>query len=248
MSAPFTGISSMATRQVLAELGRATAARRRRARFESVGGVDAAHRVRAGEVFDVVVLAADAIDRLAAAGRIVADSVRDRRRRASPSRCAQGAPRPAIGREDALRDAVLAARRIGYSTGPSGTALQRALRAMGHRRADAATDSCRRHRGSGGALARRRRGRARLPAAERTARRGASTSSARCRRGWRSSPPSSARSVRRFDAGRRGARALLDFIRSPAADETKRRHGMAAWRALTPSTARPPPPAGEHAS
>jgi molybdate transport system substrate-binding protein len=34
-----------------------------------------------------------------------------------------GAPRPDIASEDALRDAVLAARRIGYSTGPSGAQL-----------------------------------------------------------------------------------------------------------------------------
>jgi molybdate transport system substrate-binding protein len=34
-----------------------------------------------------------------------------------------GAARPNVATEDALRRAVLAARRIGYSTGPSGTAL-----------------------------------------------------------------------------------------------------------------------------
>ena len=41
---------------------------------ESVGGVDAAKRVQAGEAFDVVVLAADAIDNLVAAGRVLAGS------------------------------------------------------------------------------------------------------------------------------------------------------------------------------
>jgi molybdate transport system substrate-binding protein len=39
-------------------------------RFEAVGGVDAAKRVAAGEAFDVVVLAADAIAKLEAAGHV----------------------------------------------------------------------------------------------------------------------------------------------------------------------------------
>ncbi|MEK9776688.1 MAG: substrate-binding domain-containing protein, partial [Quisquiliibacterium sp.] len=55
----------MATRQLLDEL----AAEYQQAhgvpvRFESVGGVDAARRVGEGEVFDVVVLAANVIDQL----------------------------------------------------------------------------------------------------------------------------------------------------------------------------------------
>ena len=124
MSTRITGISSMATRQVLAELA---AAYRQQSgvmvEFESVGGVDAARRVQAGETFDVVVLAADAIDKLVAAGRVIADSKTDLVRSAVAIAVRAGAPRPDIGSEDALRRAVLSARTIGYSTGPSGTAL-----------------------------------------------------------------------------------------------------------------------------
>ncbi|MCX7149795.1 MAG: substrate-binding domain-containing protein, partial [Rhodocyclales bacterium] len=90
---------------------------------ESVGGVDAAKRVLAGETFDVVVLAADAIDKLIAAGRVIADSKTDLVRSAVAIAVRSGAPRPDIGSEDALRRAVLAARTVGYSTGPSGMAL-----------------------------------------------------------------------------------------------------------------------------
>jgi molybdate transport system substrate-binding protein len=69
MGIRLTGISSMATRQVLAELTAAyRAASGSRGRIESVGGVDAAKRVAAGEAFDVVILAADAIDKLIAGG------------------------------------------------------------------------------------------------------------------------------------------------------------------------------------
>ena len=38
--------------------------------IESVGGVDAAKRVQAGEAFDVVILASDAVDRLVASGHV----------------------------------------------------------------------------------------------------------------------------------------------------------------------------------
>jgi len=87
--------------------------------------VDAAKRVAAGEAFDFVVLAADAIEKLAEAGRVVAGSRADLARSGVAIAVREGAPRPAIDSEDALRNAVLAARSIGYSTGPSGVALQR---------------------------------------------------------------------------------------------------------------------------
>jgi molybdate transport system substrate-binding protein len=93
--------------------------------IESVGGVDAARRVMAGEAFDVVVLAADAIDKLEAAGRIVAGSKVDLVTSGVAVAVRAGAPRPDIGSEDAMKRAVLAARSIGYSTGPSGVQLMK---------------------------------------------------------------------------------------------------------------------------
>ena len=118
------GISSMATRQVLAEI---TVAYEQRAgctvQIESVGGVDAARRVLAGEAFDVVILASDAIARLAAAGAVVAGSQVDLVRSGVAVAVRAGANQPDISSEDALRRAVLAARNLSYSTGPSGVAL-----------------------------------------------------------------------------------------------------------------------------
>jgi len=115
----------MATRQFLAEVVEAW---QRRGgvdvAIESVGGVDAAKRVQSGEAFDVVVLAADAIAKLAAADRVAADSVSDLVRSGVAIAVPRGAARPDIGSEEALRSAVLAARSLGYSTGPSGVALQ----------------------------------------------------------------------------------------------------------------------------
>ena len=122
------GISSMAMRDVLAELGDAYSRKTgQRVLFESVGGVDAARRVRGGEAFDVVVLAAGAIDELEAAGRTVAGSRVDVARSTIAVAVAAGARRPDIGSEAALRAAVVAAASIGISTGPSGAHLARLL-------------------------------------------------------------------------------------------------------------------------
>ena len=119
-----TGISSMATRALLAELAGACAAQGGPAvAFESVGGVDAAKRVAAGEAFDVVVLASDAIDKLAAGGHVDAASVTPLVRSGVAVAVRDGAPLPDLASADAVKAAVLAAPRIGYSTGPSGTAL-----------------------------------------------------------------------------------------------------------------------------
>jgi molybdate transport system substrate-binding protein len=123
-TSPLTGISSMATRALLGALAADCAAQGGPAvAFESVGGVDAAKRVAAGERFDVVVLASDAIARLAAGGHVDAASVTPLVRSGVAVAVRAGAPVPGLGDEAAVRAAVLAAPRIGYSTGPSGTAL-----------------------------------------------------------------------------------------------------------------------------
>ncbi|MFT3954551.1 MAG: substrate-binding domain-containing protein [Piscinibacter sp.] len=114
----------MATRTLLAELARAYEQRGGGAvSFESVGGVDAAKRVQAGEPFDVVVLAADAIAKLAEAGRVLAGSVVDLVHSGVAVAVRAGGPLPDLSDEAAVKRAVLAAKSIGYSTGPSGTAL-----------------------------------------------------------------------------------------------------------------------------
>lgn len=125
-------ISSMATRALLAELAAEyTRAGGCRVALEAAGGVDAARRVRAGEPFDAVVLAAKAIDELIAAGRIVAGSRIDLVRSGVAVAVRTGAPRPDIGSEAALRAAVLAAPSLAYSTGPSGVHLQQVFERWG---------------------------------------------------------------------------------------------------------------------
>ncbi len=123
-----SGISSMATRQLLADLAAQFEQHSgHRVALQAVGGVDAARRVQAGEVFDVVLLAADAIDKLMATGHVQRGSRVDIVK--SPVATAVQAANlrpgfvPDISSEAALKATVLAARSISFSTGPSGVYL-----------------------------------------------------------------------------------------------------------------------------
>ena len=124
MAADLRLISSMATRPLLTELAAAWQAAHadEPLTVESVGSVDAARRVQAGEAFDGVVLAANAIDALIDACRVRPGSRVDLVRSGVSVAVRSGAALPDIGSEDALRAAVLAAPSLGYSTGPSGVA------------------------------------------------------------------------------------------------------------------------------
>ena len=122
----------MATRQLLAELA---AAFEKQSGcvvlFESVGGVDAVKRIQAGEVFDLAVLASDAIDKLMATGHVRAGSKADLVRSGVAVAVRAGAALPDISSEDAVRLAVRAAPSISYSTGPSGVALAKLFERWG---------------------------------------------------------------------------------------------------------------------
>jgi molybdate transport system substrate-binding protein len=132
VTARITGISSMATRLLLAEL--VDAFRKQRdcdVAIEAVGGVDAAKRVQAGEAFDVVVLASEAIDKLIASGHVVDGSRVDIVRSGVALAVRAGAPHPDVTTEEALRRAVAAARSLSYSTGPSGVHLAKVFERWG---------------------------------------------------------------------------------------------------------------------
>ena len=133
MASPIRIISSMATKQVLADL----IALYRQAQpdavieLESVGGVDAAKRVQAGEAFDIVALASNAVAQLTTDGKVVAGSTVDVVRSGVALAVRSGAPHPDIASEAAVKQAVLAARTLGYSTGPSGVQLARLFERWG---------------------------------------------------------------------------------------------------------------------
>ena len=122
----------MATRQVLDKLLALHAAQGGCAmQLESVGGVDAAKRVQAGEAFDIVFLASDAIDKLVAAGHLDATSKVNLADSGVAMAVRAGAPKPDIATAEAVRAAVLAARSLSYSTGPSGVALAKLFEQWG---------------------------------------------------------------------------------------------------------------------
>ena len=224
------GISSMATRLVLAELADAYRVLGgtdvvTEVAFESVGGVDAAKRVQAGEPFDLVVLAADAIDKLIATGRVIADSKVDLVRSAVAIAVRSGTSHPDVSSEEALRRAVLSAKTLGYSTGPSGTELLKLFERWGV--ADAVRD--------------------RVVQAPPGVPVGQLVAEGKVELGFQqfsemaSQPgidvlgtmPPGCEIISTFTAGLCAAsrqpeavRALLAFMRSPAAADTKRRHGM----------------------
>lgn len=124
MSAPLKLLSSMATRELLAELAAAYSRDQVQAvHTEATGGVDAAKRVQAGEAVDMVVLASNAIDKLIADGKLQPGRV-DLVKSGVAIAVRKGAARHDVNNEAAVKRAVLAAQSVSYSTGPSGTYLQ----------------------------------------------------------------------------------------------------------------------------
>jgi molybdate transport system substrate-binding protein len=124
MASSIKVISSMATKQLLAELStdfqRASG---HPIQLESVGGVDAAKRVQAGEVFDSVILASNVIDQLIQEGKLLSGSRVDLVHSGIAVVVRSGESKPDISTEEKLKNAVVGAKSIGYSTGPSGTHL-----------------------------------------------------------------------------------------------------------------------------
>lgn len=91
--------------------------------IESVGGLDAVKRVEAGEAFDVIFLASDTINKLITKGHVAAASKLDLVNSGVAVAVKTGEQLPNISSEANLKIAVLAAKTIGYSTGPSGVAV-----------------------------------------------------------------------------------------------------------------------------
>jgi len=122
----------MATREIVAELAaRHAAATAQPVVTEAAGGVDVAKRILAGEAVDVVILAANAIDKLIAEGRVQPGSRIDLVRSGIAIAVRAGGPHPDIASEGAVRAAVTDARTLSYSTGPSGVYLEKMFERWG---------------------------------------------------------------------------------------------------------------------
>jgi molybdate transport system substrate-binding protein len=102
-------------------------------RVEAVGGVDAAARIAAGWPGDVAVLAAGALQALAASGHVLPDTLAAVAVSDTVVAVRDGVPPPPLGTREELWHSLRAARTIGYSTGPSGQAFLALLEALGLR-------------------------------------------------------------------------------------------------------------------
>ena len=77
-------------------------------------------RLAAGESYDMIIMAGPAIDAQIKAGKVVAGSRVDIAKSGVAAGVPKGGPKPDISTTEALKKTVLAAKSIGYSTGPSG--------------------------------------------------------------------------------------------------------------------------------
>jgi molybdate transport system substrate-binding protein len=94
-------------------------------------GVDVSAALRAGAVADIAVSTGEALDELAKEGRIVTGSRVDFARPRVGVAVRSGAPKPDISTPDGFRNALLAAKSIGYSKGPSGIHLEGVMKRLG---------------------------------------------------------------------------------------------------------------------
>ena len=94
-------------------------------------GVDVSAALRAGDQADLAVSTDTALDELVKEGKIVAGSRVDFSRPRVGVAVKAGAPKPDISTADGFRKALLAAKSIGYSKGPSGIHLDGVMKRLG---------------------------------------------------------------------------------------------------------------------
>jgi len=100
-------------------------------RTDFTGTVNVQKRLAAGESFDLIIMAAPAIDEQIKLGKALAGSRVDFAKSGNGVAVRKGAPRPDIGSVEALRRTLLSARSIGYSTGPSGVYMLSVFERLG---------------------------------------------------------------------------------------------------------------------
>jgi molybdate transport system substrate-binding protein len=84
------------------------------------GTVDIKKRMEAGEVYDLVMIASPEMDVLVKDGKVAAGTKVDLVKSGVGVAVKAGAPKPDVSSGEALKKALIAAKSVGYSTGPSG--------------------------------------------------------------------------------------------------------------------------------
>ena len=95
------------------------------------GTLDVRKRIAAGESYDLIIMAGPAIDDFIKSGKIVPGSRVNIARSGVGVAVRAGASRPDVGSTEAVKRTLLAAKSIGYSTGPSGVYLTGLFQRLG---------------------------------------------------------------------------------------------------------------------
>lgn len=95
------------------------------------GTVDIKKRIAAGEVYDLVIVASPELDAFMKDGKFVTGSKVDLVRSSVGVAVKPGSPKPVLNSGEDLKSALLAAKSVGYSTGPSGAYMQKLFEKMG---------------------------------------------------------------------------------------------------------------------
>jgi len=114
-------LSTQATQEAYSELvAQFEKASGHKVRTTFTGTLNVQKRLSEGERYDLIIMAGPAIDEQISLGKAVAGSRVDIAKSGTGVAVRKGAPKPDIGSVEALKKTLLAAKSIGYSTGPSG--------------------------------------------------------------------------------------------------------------------------------
>jgi molybdate transport system substrate-binding protein len=95
------------------------------------GTNDILKRMQAGETYDLVIMAGEALEGLIKQGKIVPGSRVDLVKSGVGVAVRAGAPKPDISSGDALKRTLIAAKSVAYSSGPSGVYIESLFQRMG---------------------------------------------------------------------------------------------------------------------
>jgi molybdate transport system substrate-binding protein len=95
------------------------------------GTLGAMKRLSDGESYDLLIMSRQSIDELSQSGKVAAGSRTDIAKSGVGVAVGKGKPKPDISTVDALKKTLLAAKSIGYSTGPSGIYVVSMFQKMG---------------------------------------------------------------------------------------------------------------------
>jgi len=95
------------------------------------GTADVMKRMKAGEVFDAVILASDSLEELVDTSKVMAGSTSDVARSLVAVAVRAGVPKPDISTSDAVKKALTGAKSVVISSGPSGVYLNGLFEKLG---------------------------------------------------------------------------------------------------------------------